>query len=141
MMRPRLVQVRLGRLEIPALIAEKRHVPEHAGQCVPHFRLSGEVGGQLLLEGQGVAVGRLRVPQPTGGAEQEAQVVVTDGQFMAEVGAGGEVGGQLLLEGQGVVVGRLRCRQPARAAEQEAQIVLADGQFMAEVGAGGEVGG
>jgi hypothetical protein len=63
------------------------------GQFLAEFRAGGEVGGQLLLEGQGIVVGRLRLRQPPRGAEQEAQVVVAHGQFLAELGASGEVGG------------------------------------------------
>jgi hypothetical protein len=141
MVRLRFFEVRFGRAEVAALIAEDRQVHERGSQLVPQVGLVREVGGQLLLERQGVAVGGLRVGQPAGVAEQAAQAVVTLGQVLAEFGAGGEVGGQSLAERQGGAVCGLRVGQPAGGTEQDAQVVVAIGQALAEVGAGGEVGG
>src|SRR5205085_10959282 len=68
------------------------------GEGLTELGPGGEVGGQLLQDGQGVGVGRLRFRQSTAGVEQVAQVVVAKGQLLPVLGTGGEVRGELPAE-------------------------------------------
>src|SRR5438270_460735 len=78
-----------------------------SGQLLTELRPGGEVGGQLLLQGERVGMGGFRFFWPARVAEQVAQVVVAMGQLLKELGPGGEVGRQLLPEGKRVGMGRL----------------------------------
>jgi hypothetical protein len=100
------------------------------------YRHGGEVGGQLLSDLQGGAVGCLRFRPLAQIAEQNAQVVMARGQVLAVLGHGGEVGGQLLSDLQGGAVGRLRFRPLAQMVQQSAQVVVAGGQVLAVLGHG-----
>ena len=64
------------------------------------------------LEGDGVAVGRLRFLKPVGGLEYPAKIAVAHRQGPADIASGGEVGGKLFSNRQGLGVGILRFLRP-----------------------------
>jgi len=86
------------------------------------LRLGREVGDQWLIEGEGRVVVLLRLRQPAGCMQQNAQVDMATGQFIAELGAGGEVGDQLLAENQSFIVALLRLLLSTGVTQQIAQV-------------------
>src|SRR5438552_847020 len=76
---PALQEQPLGGGPLPLLLMEKRQVPVGARQFVAQVRLVGEVGYQLLPNGQGLVVVLLRLRQTARGTQQIAPVVVAGG--------------------------------------------------------------
>ena len=98
----RLVQQSAGCGEVPAHASRLRQGKQPAGDIVAVIGELGGLGGELLEQGQGLGVGRLRLLRPPGVAEQVAHGVVAVGQLVAELGPVGEVGDELLVDGQGL---------------------------------------
>jgi hypothetical protein len=70
-----------------------------------HLRM---LGGQFLANGQGLAIGRLRLLRAACVRQQHAQVGVRDGQVLTVLGHLRMLGDELLVKGQGLAIGRLR---------------------------------
>ena len=119
---------------------QKPQVVVAVGQCVAVYGHGGEVGGQLLPDGQGLAIWLFRLPAFTQADPQNPQVVVAVGQSLAVFGHGGELRGQPFPHGQGFLNQSLRVRPLAHADLRNPQVVMAAGQALAVSEHGGEVG-
>jgi hypothetical protein len=78
------------------------------------------LGHQLLAQLQGLANGFFRLGRSTGGLQQQAQVVVRHGQFLAVLGHLGMLGHQLLAQLQGLANGFFRLVHSTGGLQQHA---------------------
>ena len=96
----RLVEESAGGGEVPTPAGQVRQVEQCAGDRVAIIGDLGELGGEPLLNGQGLGLRRLGVLEQPLVPEQKAHVVVAGGQLLAELGPTWEHGNEVLLDRQ-----------------------------------------
>jgi hypothetical protein len=110
------------------------------GQVILMTGLPGELLGELLEEGAGLAIGRGRVAGLAPLRQATAPVAGIPGQEDAVAGVAGELGGQLPGDLQGLLLGGIGLRHPAPDRQEAAEVLEGHGQLVAVKGAVGEFG-